>query len=132
MPYAVSNSPVMESPKPDISVIDVYDLASEIGSEFEKIIDVFGVDAVTSLMRKVINALELLEGMAAKSDQENLTIQDLQARINKLEREKEEKRRFEKVYTLYFFFVSLSLINLAIEVTVTADYERCKRFNLSN
>ncbi|XP_018916345.1 RILP-like protein homolog isoform X2 [Bemisia tabaci] len=96
MPYAVSNSPVMESPKPDISVIDVYDLASEIGSEFEKIIDVFGVDAVTSLMRKVINALELLEGMAAKSDQENLTIQDLQARINKLEREKEEKRRFEK------------------------------------
>lgn len=36
-----------------VSVVDVYDLASEIGKEFEKLIDHFGTDSVTSLMPKV-------------------------------------------------------------------------------
>lgn len=38
----------------DISVVDVYDLASEIGKECEKIIDCYGPEAVTSLMPKVV------------------------------------------------------------------------------
>lgn len=38
----------------DISVVDVYDLASEIGKECEKIIDCYGAEAVTSLMPKVV------------------------------------------------------------------------------
>lgn len=38
----------------EFSVVDVYDLASDIGKECEKIIDIFGADAVTSLMPKVM------------------------------------------------------------------------------
>lgn len=86
----------------EMSVVDVYDLASDIGKECEKIIDVFGADAVTALMPKVINVLELLEAMATRNESENTRMQELNDRIAHLESEKQEKamfrQRFEKVY----------------------------------
>lgn len=39
----------------DVTVVDVYDIASDIGKECEKIIDQYGADAVTSLMPKASN-----------------------------------------------------------------------------
>lgn len=85
----------------DISVVDVYDLASDIGKECEKIIDTYGADAVTSLMPKVINALELLEALANQNENENSAMQKLTDRIAYLESEKQEKavfrERFQKV-----------------------------------
>lgn len=84
----------------EISVVDVYDIASEIGKECEKIIDQFGAEAVTSLMPKVINALELLENLATKNERENTQLQDLRGKILQLENDKIEKaeyrQRFEK------------------------------------
>ncbi|CAD6238915.1 GSCOCG00008553001-RA-CDS [Cotesia congregata] len=84
----------------DISVVDVYDIASEIGKECEKLIDSFGTDAVTGLMPKVINALELLENLATKNEREITTVQELTARISQLENDKigkaEDRQRFEK------------------------------------
>ncbi|XP_074095698.1 rab interacting lysosomal protein like isoform X2 [Cotesia typhae] len=84
----------------DISVVDVYDIASEIGKECEKLIDTFGTDAVTGLMPKVINALELLENLATKNEREITTVQELTARISQLENDKigkaEDRQRFEK------------------------------------
>lgn len=85
----------------EVSVVDVYDIASEIGKECEKIIDQFGAEAVTSLMPKVINALELLENLATKNERENTQMQELRAKILQLENDKIEKaeyrQRFEKV-----------------------------------
>ncbi|XP_065364181.1 RILP-like protein homolog [Calliphora vicina] len=84
----------------DIGVVDVYDLASDIGKEYEKIIDRFGTEAATGLMPKIINTLELLEALATKNERENATIQELKDKISQLESEKSEKaefrRRFEK------------------------------------
>ncbi|GLV36799.1 Rab interacting lysosomal protein like [Carabus blaptoides fortunei] len=84
----------------EVSVVDVYDIASEIGKECEKIIDQFGAEAVTSLMPKVINALELLENLATKNERENTQMQELRAKILQLENDKIEKaeyrQRFEK------------------------------------
>lgn len=104
----------------DIGVVDVYDLASDIGKEYEKIIDRFGTEAatgrknkvlilencykwvffITGLMPKIINTLELLEALATKNERENATIQELKEKIAQLESEKNEKaefrRRFEK------------------------------------
>ena len=84
----------------DIGVVDVYDLASDIGKEYEKIIDRFGTEAATGLMPKIINTLELLEALATKNERENATIQELKDKIAQLESEKSEKaefrRRFEK------------------------------------
>lgn len=85
----------------DISVVDVYDVASDIGKECEKIIDHYGTDSVAGLMPKVINALELLEALAVKNERENAIVQELNDRIAQLENEKIEKaefrKRFEKV-----------------------------------
>jgi len=54
----------------DIGVVDVYDLASDIGKEYERIMDRFGTDAVSGLMPKIINTLELLEALATKNERE--------------------------------------------------------------
>ncbi|XP_071447833.1 RILP-like protein homolog isoform X2 [Hetaerina americana] len=100
MPFQLDYYSEMEECDQDVSVVDVYDIASEIGKEFEKIIDTHGTEAVTSLMPKVINALEHLERLATKNDRENTTVQELRARISHLEHDKIEKAegrlRFEK------------------------------------
>ncbi|XP_030379449.1 RILP-like protein homolog [Scaptodrosophila lebanonensis] len=84
----------------DIGVVDVYDLASDIGKEYERIMDRYGTDSVSGLMPKIINTLELLEALATKNERENATIQELRDKIAQLESEKLEKaefrRRFEK------------------------------------
>lgn len=85
----------------EVTVVDVYDIASDIGKECEKIIDQYGADTVTSLMPKVINALELLENLATRNERENTLLCELQAKISQLENDKLEKaeyrKKFEKV-----------------------------------
>ncbi|EEB14653.1 Vimentin, putative [Pediculus humanus corporis] len=90
----------MEQPEVELSVVDVYDIASEIGKEFEKIIDGHGPDIVMSLMPKVIYALEHLENFSLQNEKENTIVQDLKSKITKLELEKiekaEDQKRFER------------------------------------
>lgn len=81
----------LDSLSSDISVVDVYDLASEIGKECEKIIDCYGAEAVTALMPKVVNALEMLETLANQNENENTTMQMLSDRVASLESEKIER-----------------------------------------
>uniref|UniRef100_A0A182Q532 RH1 domain-containing protein n=1 Tax=Anopheles farauti TaxID=69004 RepID=A0A182Q532_9DIPT len=82
------------------TVVDVYDLALEIGKEFETIIDANGVNAVSGLITKVVNALELMETLTCQNESENGTLQELQEKIAQLEAEKEQKAasrsRYEK------------------------------------
>lgn len=89
----------------EVTVVDVYDIASEIGKECEKIIDQYGADAVTSLMPKVINALENLEYLATKNERENTLLSELKSKISQLENDKLEKaeyrRKFEKVIKIH-------------------------------
>lgn len=80
----------------DITVVDVYDLASDIGKECEKIIDCFGAEAVTSIMPKVVQSLEMLEQLASRNENENATIQVLSDRVACLENEKIEKAVFRE------------------------------------
>ncbi|KAJ8886571.1 hypothetical protein PR048_012783 [Dryococelus australis] len=105
MPFRLPEVMEEYDPEPEVSVVDVYDIASEIGKEFEKIIDSYGSDSVTYLMPKVINALEHLELLATKNERENTTVEELRARITQLENEKiekaEDRHRFEKVIVLY-------------------------------
>lgn len=96
----------------EMSVVDVYDLASDIGKECEKIIDSYGADSLLKLMPKVINVLELLETIATRNESENTRLQELNDRIAHLECEKQEKavfrQRFDKVRFLLFvsFFLN--------------------------
>ena len=66
-------------------------------------IDSHGPEHVTSLMQKVISALEHLEKFAAAGDTEEATIEHLRATITHLELEQikktEEKHRHSKVWS---------------------------------
>ncbi|XP_026314322.1 RILP-like protein homolog isoform X1 [Hyposmocoma kahamanoa] len=100
MPYHRRPSAKMPDFDDDVTVVDVYDLASDIGKECEIIIEKYGPDAVTALLPKVINALELLENLAVRNEKENQALQELTAKISQLESDKIEKaeyrQRFEK------------------------------------
>ncbi|CAL4092190.1 unnamed protein product [Meganyctiphanes norvegica] len=100
MPRPIPSDTDMEEDDLRINVVDVYDLASEIGKEFEKIIDCFGADAVTSLMPKVISALEHLEKLSSRYENTSTYIQELRATITQLQQEKigkqEDRQRYEK------------------------------------
>lgn len=95
-----------------MSVVDVYDLAQDIGKECEKIIDSFGADAISSLMPKVINVLELLEAMATRNESENTKIQELNDRLEHLEREKHERAMFRERYqkVIHLFLLSFKKV----------------------
>lgn len=101
MPYQVQEDGDMEEEEVRISVVDVYDLASEIGKEFEKIIDRSGAEAVTGLMPMVITALEHLEKLATRHENTTAYIQELRTTIGHLENEKigkaEDRQRYERV-----------------------------------
>lgn len=103
MPRFISNkmSESLLNTVDEISVVDVYDLASEIGKECEKIIEKYGTESVSALIPKVINSLELLEALATRNESENSEMQELHDRIAQLETEKIEKaeyrKRFDKV-----------------------------------
>lgn len=99
---------VLSTAAEEMSVVDVYDLASDIGKECEKIIEIFGPDSVTGLMPKVIGVLELLEAMASRNECENTKMQELNDRIAYLESEKQERavfrERYQKVPIIFLIF----------------------------
>lgn len=88
-------------PEMNITVVDVYDIASWIGKEFEKLIDSHGPELVRGLMPKVICALEHLEALAAKYETEDSELDRLKGTIEQLQNEKQEtaehRHRFEQV-----------------------------------
>lgn len=90
----------MESSSGKIALEDVYDLASEIGSEFDKIINQCGNDAVAKLMPKVIRILEHLEVLTLHKDDADNELDKLKMRIHQLEHEKMEKAESQMKYEL--------------------------------
>jgi len=74
-----------------LNLVDVYDIAADIGKEFEELIDQHGAEQVTTLMQKVISALEQLEVLVQRNDSEQLLIEDLRRTIEHLEHEDSKK-----------------------------------------
>ncbi|GFW32852.1 RILP-like protein homolog [Trichonephila clavipes] len=77
-----------------IFVGDVYDLAAEIGKEFEKLIDICGTDTIRELMTKVIVTLEYLESSTVIVDRLQSELYDIKAKVQQLEYEKLERAEF--------------------------------------
>lgn len=75
----------------NLNLVDVYDIAADIGKEFEELIDQHGPDQVTQLMQKVIAALEQLEVLVQRNDSELLLIEELRRTIEHLEHEDSKK-----------------------------------------
>lgn len=95
------NKQEMSKSVENLCVVDVYDLASEIGGECEKLIDLYGTEAVKNLISKCIMALEMLEALANKNERDVSYVKDLRDQVKKLEDEKleraETKKKFEEV-----------------------------------
>lgn len=88
-----------------LSTVDVYELASVIGSQFEKLIDSYGPESVTNLMPTVIRVLEHLEELAKFCESEKAETVDLKFTIERLLAEKklkaEERVKYEKAIYLW-------------------------------
>lgn len=51
--------PALEKNAAELTVMDVYDIASAVGQEFERVIDQHGCEAIARLMPKVVRVLEI-------------------------------------------------------------------------
>jgi len=80
-----------KQPDRTLNLVDVYDMAADIGKEFEILIDQHGAEQVTQLMQKVISALEQLELLVQKNDSELLLIEDLRKTIEHMQHEDNKK-----------------------------------------
>ncbi|CAG2162820.1 unnamed protein product [Oppiella nova] len=75
----------------DIEVEDVYDLAAEIGDEFQKVITGHGSELVKHLMPKVIRVLEHLEMITILKEDFDSKTDTLKHTIFELENDKRER-----------------------------------------
>uniref|UniRef100_A0A8C5DP01 RILP-like protein 1 n=1 Tax=Gouania willdenowi TaxID=441366 RepID=A0A8C5DP01_GOUWI len=82
----------------DLTVMDVYDMAAEVGQEFERIIDRYGCEALSRLMPLVVRVLEVLEVKVSRGglDTDELRLELDRLRLDRKERlEKDQRHRKE-------------------------------------
>ncbi|XP_067862337.1 RILP-like protein 1 isoform X4 [Heptranchias perlo] len=92
----------LEKAAGELSVMDVYDIAAVVGQEFERIIDVFGCEAIAKLMPKVVRVLEMLEVLVSRNhinpELDELRLELDRLRVERMDRiEKERKHQQELV-----------------------------------
>ena len=85
----------------DLTTADVYEEASLIGQDIEKIIERFGHEAVKDLMPKIIRVLERLELVVAEKEKDKLEIAELKLENERLyleiKREASQRRKLDEV-----------------------------------
>lgn len=83
----------------ELTVMDVYDIASAVGQEFERLIDQYGCEAIGRLMPKVVRVLEILEVLVSRNinpEMEELRLELDRLRLERMDRiEKEKKHQKE-------------------------------------
>ncbi|XP_006894753.1 PREDICTED: RILP-like protein 1 [Elephantulus edwardii] len=84
--------------------MDVYDIASLVGHEFERVIDQHGCEAIARLMPKVVRVLEILEVLvsrhhvAPEMDELRLELDRLRLeRMDRIEKERKHQKELELV-----------------------------------
>ncbi|KAJ7408863.1 RILP-like protein 1 [Pitangus sulphuratus] len=93
-------SPALEKNAAELTVMDVYDIASAVGQEFERVIDQHGCEAIARLMPKVVRVLEILEVLVSRNhinpEMEELRLELDRLRLERMDRiEKERKHQKE-------------------------------------
>ncbi|XP_032236486.1 RILP-like protein 1 isoform X2 [Nematostella vectensis] len=84
----------------DLSTADVYEQASVIGQDIEKIIDQYGHEAVLDLMPKVVRVLEELEILVSERENEKLEFAELKMENERLyleiKKEASQRRKLDE------------------------------------
>ncbi|CAH1231369.1 RILPL1 [Branchiostoma lanceolatum] len=69
----------------ELTVVDVYKWAAEIGQEFERLIDTFGTESVSDFMPKVVRVLEQLEKLVDRDEKEHNEVSELRLDVQRLQ-----------------------------------------------
>ena len=72
-----------------LNVTDVYDIATKIGLEFQKIIDEYGGTSVTNIIPMIVGALEQLENVVGENEQLRLEHCKLAIQSDRLKEERQ-------------------------------------------
>lgn len=92
--------PALEKNAAELTVMDVYDIASAVGQEFERVIDQHGCEAIARLMPKVVRVLEILEVLVSRNhinpEMEELRLELDRLRLERMDRI-EKERKHQKV-----------------------------------
>ncbi|XP_036393400.1 RILP-like protein 1 isoform X1 [Megalops cyprinoides] len=75
-----------------LTVDDVYEIAKLIGSEVEKLIDVYGKESAEGLVPKIVKVLELLESFAARNHVHSSKEEELLKAFETLQVQQQKKR----------------------------------------
>jgi hypothetical protein len=73
-------------------------LACEIGSEIENLIQKFGNESVNGIISKCITALVMLESLLNEREKACCEIDELNDKISKMEKSKNEKSENHKIF----------------------------------
>ena len=80
---------------------DVYETASLIGKDMEKIIENFGHDVVIDIMPKIIQVLEQLEVVVDEREKSSLEVEEMRLQnerlLTEVKREAGQRRRLDEV-----------------------------------
>ena len=79
-----------------LHVTDVYEIATKIGLEFQKIIDEYGSSSVTNIIPMVVGALEQLENVVEENEQFRVEHCRLAIQSDRLKEEREQRVKMLK------------------------------------
>lgn len=101
---ALAAESALEKNVAELTVMDVYDIASLVGHEFERVIDQHGSEAIARLMPKVVRVLEILEVLVSRHhvapelDELRLELDRLRLeRMDRIEKERKHQKELELV-----------------------------------
>lgn len=97
---ALAAESALEKNVAELTVMDVYDIASLVGHEFERVIDQHGCEAIARLMPKVVRVLEILEVLVSRHhvapELDELRLELDRLRVERMDRI-EKERKHQKV-----------------------------------
>ncbi|XP_072248634.1 RILP-like protein 1 [Leuresthes tenuis] len=75
-----------------LTVDDVYEIAKQVGTEVEKLIDGYGKESVEGLVPKMVKVLELLESFASRNHAHQLREEELLKTFETIQLQQQKKR----------------------------------------
>ncbi|CAG2112771.1 unnamed protein product [Medioppia subpectinata] len=122
----------MDRKSGDIDVEDVYDLAAEIGDEFQKVIVSGGSDSVKHLMPKVIRVLEHLEMITILKEDFDSKLDSLKHSVFELESERRDRALRLDKYELEMESIEDNWRKENLQLTQSVSQLRHQNLKLSN
>ncbi|XP_028312837.1 RILP-like protein 1 [Gouania willdenowi] len=85
----------LDRPAAELTVMDVYDIASALGQEFERVIDRYDCEALVGVVPRVVRVLELLEALVSRGTA-GQEVEGLRAEVDRLRRERNDRYEQER------------------------------------